>query len=149
MPADAHAGREGSPQLWVGAVRGARLAASLQSSDSFRGQQGSAAAAVGVSRAMSGCQERNTAQRGGVREGPLEVMHLPRPPGRRRSRPRSPGVHVNSAGTQLPSSLALSQSPRGQFEGALETGRFGSLEGSTGGVGPSPSCTMDVLCDLG
>lgn len=60
-----------------------------------------------------------------------------------------PGVRANRAGPQLPSSLALPQSPRGQFEGALETRRFGSLEGSTGGLGPSPSCTMDMLCDLG
>lgn len=67
VPADAHAGREGSPQLWVGAVSGARLAASLQSSDSSRGQQGSAAAAVGASGAMSGCQERNTARLGARR----------------------------------------------------------------------------------
>lgn len=60
-----------------------------------------------------------------------------------------PGVRAKRAGPQLPSSLALPQSPRGQFEGALETRRCGSLEGSTGGLGPSPSCTMDMLCDLG
>ena len=140
-------GGRGPPRLSVGAVRGARLAATLQSSDSFRGQQGSAAAAVGVSRAMSGCQGRNAARLGARRtlggHAPSEARGGGSPA------QGHPGVRVNSAGTQLPSSLALSQSPRGQFEGALETGRFGSLEGSTGGVGPSPSCTMDVLCDLG
>lgn len=57
-------GGRDTPQLWMGAVSGARLAASLQSSDFSRGQQGSATAAVSVSRAMSGCQERNTARLG-------------------------------------------------------------------------------------